>query len=64
MKKIAICNIFQLPVPAVRGDVQQLTNALLEQNEITHQYEFDVYSPYNKQAVVEQRNTSMHIFTI
>ncbi len=52
MKKIAIFNDFQLPIVSIRGGaVQQLTTLLIEQNEIEHKYDFDIYSPYDAEAL-------------
>ena len=51
MKKIAIFNDFQKPLPAVRGgSVPTLTNFLIDENEKSMKYQFDVYSCYDSKA--------------
>ncbi len=51
MKKIAIFNDFQKPLPAVRGgSVPTLTNFLIDENEKSMEYQFDVYSCYDSKA--------------
>lgn len=55
--RIAVYNDMQMPLPAVKGgSVPVLTTFLLEQNEIYHDFEFDVFSCYDKQAVKEAKN--------
>ncbi len=57
MKRIAIFNDFQLPVPSVKGGaVQQLTTALIDQNELNPKYEFHVFTPFNKRAKEKAKN--------
>ena len=54
MKRIAIFNDFQLPLPAVKGgSVPTLTNFIIDQNELKEKYQIEVFSCYNKYAVKE-----------
>lgn len=56
MKRIAIFNDYQLPLPAVKGgSVPTLTSFILEQNEIEGKFEFDVYSCYNQNALIDSQ---------
>ena len=52
--KIAIFNDFQLPIPAVKGgSVPSLTNIIIDENERKKEFEFVVYSEYDKTAAEE-----------
>ena len=56
MKRIAIFNDFQLPLPAVRGgSVPTLTNFILDENEIQEKYKIDVFSCYDENAFIESK---------
>lgn len=57
MKKIAIFNDYQLPLPAVKGgSVPTLTNFLLDENEKDPHFDIDVYSCYHPQAEEFSKN--------
>jgi len=56
VKRIAIFNDYQLPLPAIRGgSVPTLTNFILEQNEKEQKFEIDVYSCHDENALVESK---------
>lgn len=57
MKKIAIFNDYQLPLPAVKGgSVPTLTNFLLDENEKNPHFDIDVYSCYHPKAEELSKN--------
>ncbi len=66
MKKIAIFNDFQKPVPAIAGgSVPILTNFLIDENEKENKYQFDVYSCYDSEAekvAKKYKNTNFIFF--
>ena len=55
--RIAIFNDYQLPLPATQGgSVPTLTNFILDENEIYHDFDIDVYSCFEKTAVTVAQN--------
>lgn len=57
MKKIAIFNDFQLPLPPTRGgSVPTLTQLLIDENENRKEFIFDVYSCFDKKAYELSQN--------
>ena len=56
MKKIAIFNDYQLPLPAVKGgSVPTLTTMILEENERLKKYKIDVFSSYDEEALLQSK---------
>ena len=48
MKKIAIVSTMNLPTPAVKGGaVETLTTHLIDENEIKHLFDIDLYTLYD-----------------